>query len=127
MSPTSVEAAFMMAIDRLLARHALKANSSNTPKINKSMVAREAGHSRTTLYKYPKVLERLKSFEATAKSSKQNEIMSLRREIAKLKQETGTARDLMAAMLLQMREMERQTASRIRQAVRMTQAEGSDT
>jgi hypothetical protein len=33
----------------------------------------------------------------------------------------------MAAMLLQMREMERQTASRIRQAVRMTQAEGSDT
>jgi len=30
-------------------------------------------------------------------------------------------------MLLQMREMERQTASRIRQAVRMTQAEGSDT
>nr|MCS5572526.1 hypothetical protein [Pseudomonadales bacterium] len=69
---------------------------------------------------------RLKSFEATAKSSKQNEIMSLRQEIAKLKQETGTARDLMAAMLLQMREMERQTASRIRQAVRMTQAEGSD-
>ncbi|RCK23784.1 hypothetical protein [Thalassospira lucentensis] len=126
MSSTSVETAFMMAIDRLLARNVLKANSSDVSKISKSAVAREAGHSRTTLYKYPNVLARLKSLEATTKPSKQSKIVRLRQENARLEQESRMARDLMATMLLQMREMERQTASRIRQAVRMTQAEGSD-
>jgi len=107
------EQAFMDALDRLL--HGVPTNrglaieaKAGRLKITKVTVAKEAGHSRTKLYGYPRVLERVEALGGKPASRAHDVITSLRAENAALKQQKHQATDAAAAMLLRMRELERQ-------------------
>lgn len=124
-----LEGEFMAAIDRLLqgtpeSRGAIKRAKAGTLRIDKLTVAAEAGRSRTTLYKYPKVIARIEALSKGPATTAHDVIASLREENRVLKRQRQEAMDFMAATLLRMRELERSTDAAIRKAVR--QAKQSD-
>jgi len=118
-----IEGEFMAAIDRLLrgapeSRDAIKRAKAGLLRIDKLTVAAEAGRSRTTLYKYPKVIARIEALGNGPATTAHDVIASLRKENRLLKRERQEALDVMAATLLRMRELERGTDAAIRKAVR---------
>lgn len=118
-----IEGEFMSAIDRLIqgapkSREALKRAKAGALRIDKLTVAAEAGRSRTTLYKYPKVIARIEALGKGPATTAHDVISSLREENRLLKRQRQEAMDVMAATLLRMRELERSTDAAIRKAVR---------
>jgi hypothetical protein len=87
-------------------------------KITKVTVAKEAGHSRTKLYAYPRVLERIEAFGGKPANTAHDVIASLRAENALLKRQKRQATDVAAAMLLRMRDLERRAARDVTRAKR---------
>lgn len=118
-----IEGEFMSAIDRLIqgtpkSREALKRAKAGALRIDKLTVAAEAGRSRTTLYKYPKVIARIEALGNGPATTAHDVIASLREENRLLKRQKQEAMDVMAATLLRMRELERTSDTAIRKAVR---------
>lgn len=118
-----IEGEFMAAIDRLLqgapeSRDSIKRAKAGGFRIDKLTVAAEAGRSRTTLYKYPKVIARIEALGKGPATTAHDVIASLREENRVLKRERQEALDVMAATLLRMRELERNTDKSIRKALR---------
>jgi hypothetical protein len=89
-------------------------------KINVLAVAQEAGHSRTSLYKYPRVLVKLEQINSPASVVKTaaDLIANLRQENALLRAENKMVLTQMAAMLRRMRAMEKETNRKVRKAER---------
>lgn len=118
-----IEGEFMSAIDRLLlgaprSKEALKRAKAGVLRIDKLTIAAEAGRSRTTLYKYPKVIARIEALRKGPATTAHDVIASLREQNRLLNRERQEAMDVMAATLLRMRELERNTDAAIRKAVR---------
>lgn len=118
-----IEGEFMSAIDRLIqgapkSREALKRAKAGTLRIDKLTVAAEAGRSRTTLYKYPKVIARIEVLGKGTATTAHDIIASLREENRLLKRQRQEAMDAMVATLLCMRDLKRSTDAAIRKAVR---------
>ena len=118
-----VEQGFMAAIDRLLQgmpenKALQKKAHQGSVQIDKRAVALEAGHSRTTLYKYPKVIARIDALAKGPATTAQDVIAGLRAENRAIRQERQQAIDYPAAILLRMRELERSTATAVRKAER---------
>jgi hypothetical protein len=117
------EQAFMDALDRLL--HGVPTNrglaidaKAGRLKITKVTVAKEAGRSRTKLYGNQRVLERIEALGGKPASTAHDIIASLRAENAVLKQQKRQAADATAAILLRMRELERQVVRDVNRAKR---------
>ena len=97
-----IEGEFMSAIDRLIqgapkSREALKRAKAGTLRIDKLTVAAEAGRSRTTLYKYPKVIARIEVLGKGTATTAHDIIASLREENRLLKRQRQEAMDAMVA------------------------------
>lgn len=117
------EQAFMDAVDRLLngspTNRGLATDAkAGRLKITKVTVALEAGHSRTKLYAYPRVLERIEALGGKPASTAHDIIVSLRSENSSLKQQRRQANDAAAAMLLRMRDTERRSGRDVERARR---------
>lgn len=89
-------------------------------KLNVSTVAQEAGHSRTSLYKYPRVLAKLEHLNSPASVVKTAAqlIADLRQENALLRAEKKMALTQTAAMLRRLRDMEKEMDRKVRKAER---------
>lgn len=119
----AVEKGLMDAFDRLVAgtpnnTELQKKAKSGLLQIDKLSVALEAGRSRTTLYKYPKVVARIEALSAAPAATAHDVIAKLREENRDLKKRAQLALSAAAAMLLRMRNIEQTTKAEIRKAVR---------
>jgi hypothetical protein len=119
----ATEREMMEAIDRLVAgspRAAVLAERAAVGelRVDKKAVAIEAGRSRTTLYKYPRVVARIEALMNPPATTTKGVVAALREENAVLRDDRRKALDAAAAMLLRMRELERGTEAAIRRAER---------
>jgi hypothetical protein len=118
-----VEQDFNDAIDRLVNgaprdKSLAKRAKDGSLKINKLAVATEAGHTRTTLDKYPKVVARIEAMGKEPVTTANDVIGRLREDNAKLREQRQAALDVAAAMLIRMRSMEKNTDAEVRKALR---------
>ena len=122
----AIEKDFLLAIERLELRtpreHALQKKSCRTGKLslNKSTVALEAGHSRTKIYDYPRVIARIAEAQAPVRSARtaQDVIGRLRQENALLKREKRSTLSALAALTIRMQQYVMMHERRVREVAR---------
>lgn len=129
-----IERDFMLAIERLelqAPRNLVlqKSGRAETLRLNKSTVALEAGHSRTKIYDYPRVIARIAEAQAPTRSARtaQDVIGRLREENALLKREKRHALSALAAITVRMQQLEAQHEKEIRESERAARrGDGND-
>jgi|CXWL01.1.fsa_nt_gi hypothetical protein len=120
-----IEHAFLLAIERLqlnAPRHpALQQKSrANKLRLNKCTVALEAGHSRTKVYDYPRVVAKIAGEQTPTRSSRTaNEVIAnLRKDCAVLKEDRNALYTAVAQLTLlrhqEQTEFERKLARKTR-------------
>lgn len=105
----------------------IKRAKAGALRIDKLTVAAEAGRSRTTLYKYPKVIARIEALGKETATTAHDVIAALREDNRLLKRQRQEALDVMAATLLRMRGLERSADAAIRKAVRQAKRSNPNT
>jgi hypothetical protein len=121
-----IERDFLLAIERLEVHtprdHVLqKSCRAQKLSINKSTVAVEAGHSRTKVYDYPRVIARIAEVQAPVRSARtaQEVIARLREENALLKREKRSALSALAALTVRMQHVVAQHEKTVRESERV--------
>lgn len=104
-----IEKDFLLAIDRLELKTPhhpvlIKKARTGTLKLNKLTVAVEAGHSRTKIYDYPRVIARIAETQMPARETRsaRDVIKGLREENALLRREKVAALSALAALALRL-------------------------
>jgi hypothetical protein len=121
----TLEEDFLLAIDRLErgmpGQSALqKLGRLRKLRINKSTVAVEAGHSRTKIYDYPRVVARIQDLQTPVQAAltAREVIGHLRQENAQLRRDKREALSALAAMVIRLEQMEKEYRRRIREIER---------
>jgi IS5 family transposase len=120
-----IERDFLAAIERLENKVPLRNSlkrfvSAGKLKINKSTVAREAGHSRTKIYDYPRVIEKISGSREptrTARTAK-DVITRLREDNAVLKQERNAALSALAGLTIRLHQERKEHERKVREIQR---------
>jgi hypothetical protein len=120
-----IEEDFLLAIERLELRtpreHVLQKNCrADKLSLNKSTVALEAGHSRTKIYDYPRVIARIAEVQVPVRSARtaQDVIGRLRQENALLRREKRSALSALAALTVRMQQDVKKHERRVREITR---------
>lgn len=121
-----IEKDFLLAIERLELRtpreHVLQKNCrANKLSLNKSTVALEAGHSRTKIYDYPRVIARIAEAQVPGRSARtaQDVIGRLRQENALLRREKRSALSALAALTIRMQQDVKKHEKKVRELERV--------
>jgi len=120
-----IERDFLLAIERLELRtpreHVLQKNyRADKLSLNKSTVALEAGHSRTKIYDYPRVIARIAEVQVPVHSARtaHDVIARLREENALLRREKRSALSALAALTIRMQQDIQKHEKRVREVAR---------
>ena len=121
----TLEEDFLLAIDRLergMPGQSVLQTLGRLRKlrINKSTVAVEAGHSRTKIYDYPRVVARIQDLQTPVQSAltAREVIGHLRQENAQLRRDKREALSALAAMVIRLEQVEKEYRRRIREIER---------
>ena len=122
-----IEKDFLLAIERLelqTPRELVlqKSRRADELSVNESTVALEAGHSRTKVYDYPRVIARIAEAQAPVRSgvTAQEVIARLREENALLRREKCAALSALAALTIRMQQDVKKHEKKVRDIERVT-------
>ncbi|KQT44468.1 hypothetical protein ASG43_14085 [Aureimonas sp. Leaf454] len=123
---------FNLAIDRILQKcpsHpelVAKLKKGQTIRLNPMNVAKEAKRGRSTLYERTAILDRIKILEKGPLARLQAKLDGLNRTNKQLTEDRDRALDAAAAMIIRMRELEKETDRGKRRAARQDRSEAGN-
>lgn len=125
-----IERDFLSAIERLEQKAPLLPSLQSLArtgrlKINKSTVAIEAGHSRTKIYDYPRVIANIIGEQTPTRTAKtaMDVISKLRKDNAELKQERNAALSALASLTLRIHQERKDNERKLKEMARSAKYE----